>query len=198
MEEIRRTDGRASMSDIAIAAGVTKPILYQHFGDRDGLVAALSDEFLARLVPGVLTAFSRERQPKEMIRVAAATFVGFIEGNRELYRFLVRDTFGSFAQLPLIEELALRFANVLQTGLRTAPVQRAEIWAAGTIGTVFTSVDWWLTRGVISRDELVDEITELVWRGIAGGGVRRLDAEAILEPPQRRTGPSGGSTARST
>jgi AcrR family transcriptional regulator len=181
--EIVKRGGRATMNDIAAAGGVTKPILYQHFGDRSGLVAALTDDFLVRMVPGVLMAFSRARQPKEMIRGAIATFVEFIDGNREVYRFLVRDTFGNFDQLPLIEELARRFAQVLDTGLQRPPLQRSEIWAAGTIGTVFTSVDWWLTRGTISRDDLVDEITELSWKGIAGGGVRKLAAEAILITP---------------
>jgi AcrR family transcriptional regulator len=186
-DEIRRRDGRATMNDIAAAAGVTKPILYQHFGDKSGLVVALGDRFLVELLPGVIAAFTSERQPKEMIRRAIAAFVEVIEENKALWRYVVQDNFGDFDEQPLIEELLLRLAQVLKTGLRNPPPERAEIWAAGLIAQVFMGVEWWLKRGTIPREALVDELTEVVWKGIAGGGVRKLDALAILVAPEPGT-----------
>src|SRR5690349_4689166 len=88
-EAIRRHGPAASMSQIAAAAGVTKPILYRHFGDRNGLVHALADRFASDLTRELQGPLQSDAPPREVIFRTIDAYVAFIEREPDVYRFLV-------------------------------------------------------------------------------------------------------------
>lgn len=172
------------MDELAAEAGMTKPILYANFGDKAGLAAALAERYLSDLVPAVLAAFGGGSEAKGMVREAIDTFIGFVEREPQVYRFLVRGVAGaerSFIEQRLVAQLGLRIAQVLRGGLRAAGSDTgpAELWSFAILGTVLVGAEWWQERPVMSRRDVVDYLTELVWGGLRSGGVDRLDGAAI-------------------
>src|SRR5581483_5740737 len=118
---IRRLGSSASMEEIAAEADVTKPVLYAHFKDKAGLANALSERFTSDLVPQVLGAFSKDITATQMVHEAIDTFIGWVEREPELYRFLVRGVAGassSFVDQSLVAAFGTQLAQVLHTGLR--------------------------------------------------------------------------------
>ena len=179
------------MDELAAEAGLTKPILYANFGDKAGVAAALAERYLGDLVPAVLGAFAGGREPKEMVRSAIDTFIEFVERDPQVYRFLVRGVAGadrSFIEQRLVAELGSRIAQVLRTGLRAAGADTgpAEVWSFAILGTVLAGAEWWQARPTMSRVDLVDYLTQLVWGGLSGGGVASLDA-AVFAPSSEDT-----------
>ena len=164
---------------------MTKPILYAHFGDKAGLAAALSDRFASDLVPQVLGAFGADLEAPAMVRPAIDTFIGFVQADPDVYRFLVRGFAGSessFVDQELVKAFGLQLAQVLRTGLRSAGEDSgpAELWAFAILGAVFSAAEWWLARPVMSRADLVEYLSTLVWRGASQA--------AIGGPPTKVTG----------
>ncbi len=167
---IKRLGAGASMADIAAEADLTKPILYAHFGDKAGLATALSERFAADLVPEVLGAFQKDLPATDMVREAIDTFIGWVEREPELYRFLVRGVAGgatSFVDQNLVAALGTQLAQILRTGLRDADADSgpAEVWSFSILAAVFAGAEWWLERKTMSRADLVDYLTTLVWTG---------------------------------
>jgi AcrR family transcriptional regulator len=161
------------MDELAAEAGVTKPILYTHFGDKSGLATAIAEHFAADLVDEVLASFTAGADPRTAVRQAIDTFIGFVELEPHVYRFLARGVAASENTLVnqrLVIEVGLRLADVLRDQLRDAGVdtKASELWAFGVLGSVFVGAEWWLFRQTMTRDELVDRLTELAWSGLFG------------------------------
>ena len=178
---IRRHGPNASMDDIAAEAGLTKPILYATFGDKAGLAGALAQRYLGDMLPRVLDAFASQTEPREMVRSAIDVFIGFVDGDPKVYRFLVRGVSTderSFIEQQLITEFGLRLAQVLRSALRNAGTDSgpAELWSFSILGTVLAGAEWWQARPSMSRVDVVDYLTAFVWGGLTAGGVVGLDA----------------------
>lgn len=183
---IRRVGPNASMEDIAAEAGLTKPMLYATFGDKAGLAAAIAERYLGDLLPAVLSAFETDADPRSMVRGAIDTFIGFVEEDPKVYRFLVRGVGGadmSFIEQRLIGEFGLRIAQVLRTGLRAAGVDTgpAELWSFAILGTVLSGAEWWILRPTMTRADLVDYLTAFVWGGLTAGGVTTLSPQQAFD-----------------
>ena len=161
------------MDELAAEAGITKPILYTHFGDKSGLATAIAEHFAADLVDEVLASFTDGAEPRAAVRRAIDTFIGFVEREPHVYRFLARGVAASENTLVnqrLVIEVGLRLADVLRDQLNAAGInaKAAELWAFGVLGSVFVGAEWWLFRQTLTRDELVDSLTELAWSGLFG------------------------------
>jgi len=189
---IRHYGPNASMDEIAAEAGLTKPILYATFGDKAGLAGALAQRYLGDMLPRVLAAFvgppgAAQAEPREMVRSAIDVFIGFVDDDPKVYRFLVRGVSTderSFIEQHLITEFGLRLAQVLRTALRSAGVDSgpAELWSFSILGTVLAGAEWWQARPSMSRADVVDYLTAFVWGGLTAGGVVGLDAATVFGP----------------
>src|SRR5687767_9777206 len=89
VEAIREHGPNASMEDLARAAGVTKPILYRHFGHRDGLTAALATRFADGLQSTLQAALVAGTEPRETLEKTIDAYLEFVERDPAVYRFLV-------------------------------------------------------------------------------------------------------------
>jgi AcrR family transcriptional regulator len=176
---IRRDGPGTSMEAMAAAAGVTKPILYRHFGDRDGLVTALADRYSGDLVVriGETLGEGTEISPRALVRGAIETYVSFIEADTALYRFMVLQAPKSGLEVStLIDRIARRVAPALANNLPDLPGGKltTQIWAYGIVGTVHQAGDWWVASRPVDHERLVDDLTRLVWGGLQG----YLDSDA--------------------
>ena len=167
------------MEELAAEAGITKPILYSHFGDKVGLANALAERATADLDRAISTSLEQVRHPRQGISSTIGAFCSFIETEQELYRFLVetakreRDGRG---KARLVAHFARRIEAPLSAALERVDgdVRAAEPWSFAIVGMTLASSEWWLETRTMSRDDLVEYLTQLLWAGLAGAGLDRL------------------------
>jgi AcrR family transcriptional regulator len=170
---IRRDGPMVSMDVIAAEAGVTKPIVYRHFGDRVGLASALAEQFGAALVAELDAALTQDLPPEQLLRATIDTYLAFVERDPQLYSFLIGRLgapVGTDVANGLVGQVGSRVALVLGEQLRGLGIDSgpAEPWAFGIVGMVHLAGDWWLERRTMTRARLVDDITALLWTGLGG------------------------------
>ena len=185
MDAIRALGPQATMTDIAQRAGVSKPVLYDHFHDRLGLtvavVAKLAQTVAADAVKGLLAGGA----PEVMLARSFDVFVGLVEREPELYRWILRgaqDMPSSLGDMPLALEGGTRLAAIIGSALRSSGADSgpAEPWAFGIVGFVFAATEWWLVRRTMRREEFVDYLARFVWAGLTAGGVKRIDVVNLI------------------
>ncbi len=170
---IRSIGADASMADIAAEAGISKPVLYHHFGDKAGLAAAIGDRFLAELGTSLEAIFDASEDPRHAVTEAIDVFVAFAERGPALHRFLVEGSQGTgrgSGELPVLPALAAQVGAFLVTGFGVqGSAAQLEVRSIALMGTVFEGVGWWLDRRTLTRDELVATLADLVTNGVGGG-----------------------------
>jgi AcrR family transcriptional regulator len=171
----------ASMNAIAAEAGITKPILYRHFGDRDGLIAVIAERFATGLIGEIDQALLRTGSSRHELLVGTVeAYLGFIEQDPNLYRFLVRQGLthpdGPASINPLVNSIARQVALVIGEQLRLDgnDAGAAVPWAYGIVGLVHHAGDWWLETRTMSRQALCDYLCDLLWNGLVA---------TVVEPP---------------
>lgn len=187
------------MDEIAAEAGITKPILYSHFGDKAGLVSALAGRVARQLGAAVSDALAGSGEPRAVVASTIDAFCAFIEREPELYRFLVQSAkSGADRSGPrLTVDIGNDIAVVLGGALRRvgADPGAAEPWAYAIVGMTFAGAGWWLERRSMSRDDLVGYLTQLLWSGLAGAGLDRLEAGSVGALGAPTAGAAGGLPA---
>jgi AcrR family transcriptional regulator len=168
---VQRDGASASMAAIAAEAGITKPILYRHFGDKGGLCAALAERHTDRLLDALVDALTDGGTARERVQRTIGTYLSVIEAEPQVYRFLVDSEEAVQAGGPvrgfvrrLQELLAAGIAHELRLGEEDL---RPGIWAAGIVGMVQAAGDRWLALRDCTRSELAGQLTDLLWGAYA-------------------------------
>ena len=166
---VLREGPSASMNAIAAEAGISKPILYRHFGDKAGLYVALADRHIETLLALLREALTLPATRRERTEAAIDAWLRLVEGNPALYRFLVhrgqaeepevRDRVAMF-QRRLGDALAIGIAAEL--GLPEDQWPRAQAWAHGIVGMVQAASDWWLDEQPFGREDLTRHLADLI------------------------------------
>lgn len=176
MEAIRTIGPNATMDQLARSGGVTKPILYRHFGDRDGLITAIAAQYADDLIGEVVAPLTTDATARELLRSTIDAYVAFIERDPNLYRFLVQqapERGGRPTSIShLVDSIAKQVAQIIggrltEAGRDSGP---AVAWAYGIVGLVHQAGDWWVDDQTMTRSRLVDHLTTLLWDGINGSG----------------------------
>ena len=155
-----------SLDEIAAAAGVRKPAIYEHFGDKAGLAEALA----ASATEEVSTKVTRRlladpaMPAEDALRIGIDAFTRFLTAEKPLYQFIVRSVKVRDAEIldsalvPMFEIYADMF---LTARFPTMPPPVRRIAAYAFIGQVFTACEAWLRDGGMSRRALVDTLVSL-------------------------------------
>jgi len=167
---VRREGPGASMDDIAREAGITKPIIYRAFGDREGLTSAVADHFADELAKALVEQMVREdTNYRESVGLTIDAYLAFIERDPKIVRFLISRDFGDPSATPrLIQKICALVAQSIgeelhRNGLDTGV---AEPWAYAIVGAVHLAGDRWLENKTMTRARLVEYLTALVWDGM--------------------------------
>lgn len=170
-----------SVEEIAANAKVSKPIVYEHFGGKEGLYAVIVDREMRELTNALIEALSDTKaHPRQIVERAALALLTYIEENSEGFQVLVRDSpttdpAGSFNSL--LGDISLRVEDLL-----TAAFKRRKLSAKGVpyyaqmlVGmTVFTG-QYWADRPKVNKEQLAAYVVDLAWHGLS-----RLDSKPIL------------------
>ena len=177
---VARDGAGASMSAIAAEAGITKPILYRHFGDKSGLYAALAERHTERLMQVLLRSLGSGGGPRERIAATIDAYLRAIAAQPQIYRFLLHSAEAAHAAevRGQVQGFVERLADLLATGIGRelglpSGSTRARVWARGIVGMVQACGDSWISSGTPRRAQLVEELTDLLWgayRDAAGQG----------------------------
>lgn len=177
-----------SLDEIALQAGVSKPIIYEHFGAKEGLYAAIVEREMDRL-EGRITAALAAGSAREQFESAVLAFLTYAEQEPAGFAVLTRDAPAANARRGLtrvIDELAQRVGETFQREFARAGYdpQVAPIYANALIGMVTQVGQWWVAEGrPFSIDHVAKHVTALGWMGL-----RHLPTQpASPKPPTRRT-----------
>jgi len=162
----------AAMDDIAERAGVSKPVLYQHFPGKLELYLALLDTHCDALIERVRGAMAATTDNKERVGGAMTAYFEFVDHESEAFRLVfesdLRNDPAVRERVDRVERSCIEAitATIMgDTGVDKAP---AEILAAGLVGAAQTSAQFWLASGrAVSKEAAEALMTTLAWRGIA-------------------------------
>ncbi len=163
----------AAMDDIAERAGVSKPVLYQHFPGKLDLYVALLDASCDALVDAVRGALASTHDNQERVGATMDAYLDFVGDEGGTFRLVFESDLTSEPAVrervdKVSRDCAEAISAVIQedTGL---PREEAMLLAAGLAGLAQVTARWWISSGgTIGRDEAARFLTTLAWRGIRG------------------------------
>jgi AcrR family transcriptional regulator len=163
-----------SVEEIAASAGVSKPVVYEHFGGKEGLYAVVVDREMQTLQLAMTTALTKPARPREILELAALTLLDYIENSTDGFRILVRDSpmagasSGGFASL--ISDVAGRVEHILAAALdeRGFDARLAPLYAQMLVGMVALTGQFWLDHRKQPKAEVAAHIVNLAWNGLTG------------------------------
>jgi AcrR family transcriptional regulator len=162
----------AAMDDIAERAGVSKPVLYQHFPGKLDLYLALLDVHCDAIIERMRNAMSSSTDNKVRVAAATSAYFDFIDHESEAFRLVfesdLRNDPAVRARFERVERSCIEAITetiMADTGLGR---ERAELLAAGLCGAAEIAARFWLTGGrQIPKSEAEALLSTLSWRGIA-------------------------------
>ena len=159
--------GGASMDELARRAGVTKPVVYELFGSKDGLFGACVDRSIERLAADISAAVRAEDEPEARLRAGGLAFIRFAAGNRVAWDLMSMG--GSFeqkaravrsSQAELIRELMAEMA-------RDDVDQRELEVAAHAVNAAYEGVAHWMwAHPDVPIEQIADWIADLLIPGL--------------------------------
>lgn len=176
---IQREGPAASMAGIAAEAGISKPILYRHFGDKSGLYQALAERHTRKLIEAIQTEFSRTDSVRARTRSTIDTYLSMISENLHLYRFLMHrasaeDAATHSAMSTMIRGAGQELAKVMMSENELTDPARAYVWGHACVGMVQTAGDWWLDHPEVPRATVVESLADLILGGLPAASANRV------------------------
>jgi len=161
-----------SVEEIAAKAGVSKPVVYEHFGGKEGLYAVVVDREMQQLLDMVTSALTGGH-PRELLEQAAFALLDYIEQSTDGFRILVRDSpvaqsTGSFASL--ISDIATQVEHILVAEFkhRGFEAKHAPLYAQMLVGMVALTGQWWLDVRRPRKADVAAHLVNLAWNGLSG------------------------------
>jgi len=163
----------AAMDEIAERAGVSKPVLYQHFPSKRDLYLALLEQHTDELVEATRRALASTSDNKQRVAATMEAFYAFIDSESESFRLVFESDFTSDAEVrELLETMQRRCAEAVaevieeDTGLSAT---EAQLLAVGLTGISHVTARWWIQAGrPVAREAAAALVSQLSWRGIGG------------------------------
>lgn len=161
----------AALEVIAQRAGVTKPIIYEHFGSKEGLHAAIVEREMDVLVTRVSDAMS-EGNPRERFEGAVTAFMSYASAVPDGFAVLTREAPVAPARpgiTRVIDQLTERVGAIFSREFARAGYDRrvAPVYATALLGMVTQVGRWWAAEGrPLSQDQVVRHIIALGWMGL--------------------------------
>src|SRR5216684_8702224 len=163
----------AAMDEIAERAGVSKPVLYQHFPGKLELYLALLDESVEALTDTVRAALESTTDNKQRVTATFTAFFDFVGSTGQAFRLVfesdlrneraVRERLDSTMRVcaEMVSEIIREDAGVGD--------DEAHLLGIGLVGMAHVSATYWLgTKGMIPKDAAEELMARLAWRGISG------------------------------
>ncbi|MFE4977320.1 TetR/AcrR family transcriptional regulator [Kitasatospora sp. NPDC056651] len=163
----------AAMDDIADRAGVSKPVLYQHFPGKLELYLALLDKHCDALVDATREALSATTDNKQRVANTMEAYFNYVSSESGAFRLVFES---DLTNEPAVRERVERASEASATLVSKViqedtdlPEAESKLLAAGVCGLAQITARYWLSQGLeIPRDEAIRLVASLSWRGLKG------------------------------
>lgn len=184
-----------SVEEIAAHAGVSKPVVYEHFGGKEGLYAVVVDREVRALHDAIKAALTTPRaNPRALIELGTLALLDYIDDNPNGFRILSRDpstSGGENSFATILSDIASRVEYLLANEFtkRKLDASTAPLYAQMLVGLVALAGQWWVdTRGEheMAKPVVAAHLVNLAWYGM-----RNLHAAPTLHIQPHSGGMSG-------
>jgi AcrR family transcriptional regulator len=162
-----------SVEEVAARAQVSKPVVYEHFGGKEGMYAVVVDREIQALTGALTGALKAGGHPQALVERTAMALFDYIESSTDGFRILVRDSpvtqsTGTFSSL--IGDVAMQVEHLLaeQFTRRDLDPGTAPIYAQMLVGMVALTGQYWLDVRSPDKAEVAAHLVNLAWNGLAG------------------------------
>ncbi len=163
---------QTSVEEIAARAEVSKPVVYEHFGGKEGIYAVVVDREIQALTSALTGALDEGGHPKVMVERSALALLGYIEDSEDGFRILVRDSpvaqaTGTFSSL--IGDVATQVEHLLAEQFRKQSLdpRTAPIYAQMLVGMVALTGQHWLDARSPDKADVAAALVNLAWNGLS-------------------------------
>jgi AcrR family transcriptional regulator len=160
-----------SLEEVASRAKVSKPVVYEHFGGKEGLYAVVVDREVRALLDRITTALTAGH-PRELLEQAALALLDYIEAETDGFRVLVRESpvmsaTGSFSSV--LNDIAHQVEHILGAEFKSRDYdpRLAEMYAQALVGMVALAGRWWLEVRKPRKETVAAHLVNLAWNGLS-------------------------------
>lgn len=172
---IKRHGADVSTEQIAAEAGVARTRLYRHFAGAHALNEAIAERAESMILEGLAPVWDASSSPRDIIRTAVTTHLGWLTENQQLYLYLVRHSVATAAGDNVVNDVKRLISNLLTrlldeyveaVGLDTRVIQPLSF---GLVGFVDAAAARWVSDPAgVDLDEMVDLLAAWIWSVIDG------------------------------
>jgi AcrR family transcriptional regulator len=160
----------ASIAQIATSAGVSKPVLYRYFADKDDLYRAVgqwgADQVTQAVVPALLAAGPM----RDKVYRACDEYLALLADHPQVFLLLIEHRSADDPLADGKEQIATNLAKLMGDTLRHLDVDAAaaEPWAHGVVGMGLAVGEWWLRRDIMTREAASGYLAAFLWNAFSG------------------------------
>lgn len=169
---LKGLDG-TTIEEIAASAGVSKPVIYEHFGSKEGLYTEVVEHEFTILLDAISTALSTEAKPRVLVERAALALLGYIEERTDGFRILLRDAppsqpEGAFSTL--LSHVTAKVEHILSDEFARRGFSAADgaMYAQMLVGMVAMTGQWWQDGRNPDKHTVAAHVVNLAWNGLTG------------------------------
>jgi AcrR family transcriptional regulator len=171
-----------SVEEIAARARVSKPVVYEHFGGKEGIYAVVVDREVERLQKALTSALKSGGHPRGVVERTALTLLDYIESSEDGFRILVRDSPVAQATGPfssMLGDIASSVDEILgeEFARHGLDPSTTTLYAQMLVGMIAFTGQWWLEAREPDKATVAAHLTNLGWRGLRG-----MEREPKLTP----------------
>lgn len=186
-----------SVEEIAARAKVSKPVVYEHFGGKEGIYAVIVDREVQRLTNALIGSLDEGGHPRTILERTALALLDYIEDNTDGFRILVRDSpvaqaTGTFSSL--IGDVATQVEHLLGAQFARSGLKEsyAPMYAQMLVGMIALTGQWWLEARSPKKQEVAAHLVNLAWNGLHG-----LERTPVIGTGKKKSAPAdAGAAAR--
>jgi AcrR family transcriptional regulator len=160
-----------SVEEVAARAKVSKPVIYEHFGGKEGLYAVVVDREVLSLLERLSTALTGGH-PRELLEQAALALLDYIEEETDGFRILVRESpvgsaTGNFSSV--LNDVAHQVEHILAREFKTRNYdgKLAELYSQALVGMVALTGRWWLEVRKPRKETVAAHLVNIAWNGLS-------------------------------
>ncbi|MDR1077321.1 MAG: TetR/AcrR family transcriptional regulator [Propionibacteriaceae bacterium] len=160
-----------SIEEIAHRAGVSKPVVYEHFVSKEGIYAVVVDREVQALLSGIRGAMrTPQAGSRRLLELGTLALLDYIESCPEGFQIIMRDSSetggGSFASI--LNDVIVRVEGLLTPFFtsRNIDSKAVPLYAQALTGLVAMTGQWWLDNPDMTKAEVASHLVNLAWNGL--------------------------------
>jgi len=160
-----------SIEEIAQRANVSKPVVYEHFGGKEGLYAVVVDREMSALLEGITSSLTRLTNNRARLRIerVALALLTYVDERTDGFRILIRDSPASGGTYStLLNEAVNQVSSILAGDFerRGLDPDMAPLYAQALVGSVSMTAQWWLDVREPKKEVVAAHLVNLCWNGL--------------------------------